>query len=134
MVSNQHCKPPGLSRRHTSRALQSIRRLPIAQLLLRSHFFLAALTITLCVTLSATAYADIPAPPLKRLPGPEKAKALAALAALIILGFSAVLLTWLGARITQRYRQSAPYFRPTPRPTEHDWSRKSITPPEDTPN
>lgn len=97
-------------------------------------FVYSFVAIALCLLSHASAYADMPAPPLKRLPGPEKAKALAALAALIILGFSAVLLTWLGARITQRYRQSAPYFRPTPRPTEHDWSRKPITPPEDTPN
>ena len=76
---------------------------------------------------AATAWADPPPPPLiKRLDGPTRAKVLAALAGLIILGFGMVALIWLGARVTQRYRNSKPYHRPTPRPGEHDWAQKPL--------
>ena len=75
----------------------------------------------------ATAWADVaPQPLIKRLDGPTKAKVLAALAGLIILGFGLVALIWLGARVTQRYRQGSSVFRPTPRPGEHDWARKPL--------
>jgi hypothetical protein len=73
------------------------------------------------------AWADLPAPGIRRLDGATRAKALAALAALVILGFGMVALVWLGARMTQRYRQSTTYFRPTPRPGEHDWAAKPIS-------
>ena len=72
------------------------------------------------------AWADIAMPPIKRLPDPARAKVLAALAGLVILGFGMVLLTWLGARVTQRYRNSTPYFRPTTRPGEHEWTKKPL--------
>lgn len=65
-------------------------------------------------------------PPIKRLDGPARARVLAALAGLVILGFGMVLLTWLAARVTQRYRQGTSYLRPTPRPGEHDWARKPL--------
>jgi hypothetical protein len=55
-------------------------------------------------------------PPIKRLDDASRAKVLAALAGLIILGFALVLLAWLGARITQRYRRGTSYFEPTKRP------------------
>ena len=75
----------------------------------------------------AVAWADVPPGPLiKRLDGPTKAKVLAALAGLIILGFGMVMLIWLGARVTQRYRKGSSVFRPTPRPGEHDWARKPL--------
>ena len=51
---------------------------------------------------------------------------LAALAGLIILGFAMVALTWLGARIVERYRHRQPYHNPTPRPGEHDWAQKPL--------
>jgi hypothetical protein len=70
------------------------------------------------------------APLIKRLDDPTRAKVLAALAGLIILGFAMVLLAWLGARMAQRYRQGTPYFRPTPRPGEHDWTKKPLNPPD----
>ena len=74
-----------------------------------------------------TAWADLAPPPLiKRLDDPTRARVLAALAGLIILGFAMVLLTWLGARVVQRYRQGSPFFRPTRRPGEHDWARKPL--------
>jgi len=70
------------------------------------------------------------APLIKRLDDPTRAKVLAALAGLIILGFAMVLLAWLGARVTQRYRRGTPYFRPTARPGEHDWTKKRLDPPD----
>src|SRR5689334_20437242 len=75
--------------------------------------------------------AEQPAPLIKRLDDPTRAKVLAALAGLIILGFAMVLLAWLGARITQRYRRGASYFRPTNRPGEHEWAKKPLEPPTD---
>ena len=68
------------------------------------------------------------APLIKRLDDPRRAMVLAALAGLIILGFAMVLLAWLGARVAQRYRQGASYFRPTIRPGEHEWTKKPLTP------
>lgn len=76
---------------------------------------------------TAVAWAEPAAQPLiKRLDGPTRAKVLAALAGLIILGFGMVALIWLGARMTQRYRNSKPYHRLTPRPGEHDWAKKPL--------
>lgn len=69
---------------------------------------------------------------IQRLDDSTRARALAALAGLIILGFAMVLLTWLAARVVQRYRRGTSYFRPTHRPGEHDWARKPLTPPEPT--
>ena len=79
------------------------------------------------VVLPAALRAQDAVPGLKKLDGPSQAKVLAALAALIILGFGMVALTWLGARVTQRYRHGKPYFRPTPRPGEHDWAGKPLS-------
>ena len=45
---------------------------------------------------------------IDKLDGPTRAKVLAALAALIILGFALVLLTWMGARYTRRYMATGP--------------------------
>ena len=92
------------------------------------------LTITIAAVamlwLCDLSWADIPPPPpIKRLSDPNRAKVLAALAGLIILGFGMVLLTWLGARITHRYRHGTFYFQPTLRPTEHAWAKKPLTPP-----
>jgi hypothetical protein len=69
-------------------------------------------------------------PGIKRLDGATKAKALAALAALIILGFAMIALAWLGARVVQRYRHRQPYLNPTPRPSEHDWAKKPLADPD----
>ena len=81
------------------------------------------------LVLSATSLAQEAVPGIKKLDGPSQAKALAALAGLIILGFGMVALIWLGARMTQRYRNSRPFFRPTPRPGEHDWAAKPLSGP-----
>jgi hypothetical protein len=54
-------------------------------------------------------------------------KALAALAALVILGFGMVFLTYLGGRYTRRYMNST--FRPPPPdPDQEDWARQTTTP------
>ena len=73
-------------------------------------------------------------PLIKRLDDPTRAKVLAALAGLIILGFAMVLLTWLAARVVQRYRHGSSYLRPTPRPGEHAWAKKPLTTDEPTPD
>ena len=86
--------------------------------------FGAAVSISL---LTAPALADEAQPLIKRLDDATRAKVLAALAGLIILGFAMVLLTWLGARITQRYRHSSPVLKPTPRPGEHQWAKKPLS-------
>ena len=85
-------------------------------------------TALLVLTIFAeTAWADVAPPPLiKRLDDATRAKVLAALAGLIILGFAMVWLTWLGARVVQRYRQGTSYHSPTPRPGEHDWARRPL--------
>jgi hypothetical protein len=90
------------------------------------HKLVRAASLVMLVLLQAAAWADVPQPLIKRLDGPTKAKVLAALAGLIILGFGMVALIWLGARVTQRYRQGSSVFRPTPRPGEHDWARKPL--------
>lgn len=72
--------------------------------------------------------AQAAAPLIKRMDDAMRAKVLAAMAGLIILGFAMVLLAWLGARVTQRYRRGASYFRPTARPGEHEWARKPLIP------
>ena len=69
--------------------------------------------------------ADV-APPIKRLDDATRAKVLAALAGLVILGFGMVLLTWLAARVVQRYRKGRSFFQPTVRPGEHEWARKEL--------
>ena len=72
--------------------------------------------------------AEQPQTLLTRLDPSVRAKVLAALAGLIILGFGMVALVWLGARVTRRYmNQGTP--RRTP-PDENDWARKPIVPPE----
>ena len=64
---------------------------------------------------------------IQKLDGKTRAKVLAALAGLVILGFGMVLLTWLGARVTQRYmRGSAKTKLPTVRPPDDDWAKKPL--------
>ena len=74
--------------------------------------------------------AEQPTRLIRRLDDPTRAKVLAAMAALIMLGIAMMVLTWLGARVVQRYRQGTSYFRPTRRPTEHDWAKKPLNPPD----
>ena len=77
---------------------------------------------------------ETPQPLLKRLPRKDRARVLAALAGLIILGFALVLLAWWGARFTRRYLR-----RPWPgserreagRVSEFDWASKPMYPDQD---
>ena len=79
---------------------------------------------------SSIAWAEERQIPLRRLDDATRAKVLAVLAALIILGFGMVLLTWLAARFVQRYRHGTWYLNPTPRPGEHAWAKKPLIPRE----
>lgn len=88
-----------------------------------------ALVLFLAAALPARAIGQPAAPRPRRLDGPVRARLLSALAGLVLLGLGMIALVWLGARITQRYRHSVPFFRPTPRPGEHDWARKPLLPP-----
>ena len=69
-------------------------------------------------------------PLLRRLDGARRAKVLAALAGLIILGFGLVLLAWLGARATCRYMNREPVLHdkpPAETPVrEKDWADKPL--------
>jgi hypothetical protein len=95
--------------------------------LIQSATGLAAL-----LAVAGTAWADPRQPLIKRLDDATRARVLAAMAGLIILGFAMVLLTWLGARVVQRYRRSTPFFRPTQRPGEHDWARRPLSEADET--
>ncbi|WP_254508452.1 hypothetical protein [Anatilimnocola floriformis] len=66
-------------------------------------------------------------PLIMRLDGAMRAKVLAALAGLVILGFLMIALTWLGARMTRRYM--GPKLKPlSSAPARDDeWTR----PPEE---
>jgi len=105
---------------HEQRRTPAMIRLPFNP----SAFAIAALFGLAIISIAS---ADETKPLIKRLDDATRAKVLAALAALIILGFAMVLLTWLGARITQRYRHSSPVHKPTPRPSEHEWARKPLS-------
>ena len=122
MVNNTHAEAP---RRREAKWLLIVN--PSAPLRLCVRFVGLGLAIP---CLSAGALAEERAPAIKRLDDATRAKVLAALAALVILGFAMVLLTWLAARVVQRYRRGASYFRPTPRPGEHAWAKKPLIPPD----
>jgi hypothetical protein len=67
----------------------------------------------------------------ERLPPATRARVLAALAGLIILGMALVLLTWLGARATRRYMRIGQSSRPSATVLDQDdWARKPIHPDE----
>jgi hypothetical protein len=70
--------------------------------------------------------AQVQQAPIRQLDDATRARVLAALAGLIILGFALVLLTWLAARVVQRYRHGSSFFRPTVRPGEHEWAKKPL--------
>jgi hypothetical protein len=96
----------------------------------RVRVYSLLLAIVSTVVGQSTAIADETRPLIKRLDDPTRAKVLAALAGLVLLGFAMVLLTWLAARVVQRYRHGTSYFRPTVRPGEHAWAKKPLIPPD----
>jgi hypothetical protein len=73
---------------------------------------------------------EVPKKPLiLRLDGATRAKVLAALAGLIILGFLLIVLTWLGARMTRRYM--GPKLKPLSSAPARD-EEWTAPPPEET--
>jgi hypothetical protein len=101
-----------------------LREVKVARVLRRSALFSG---VVVWLAASAHLWGQERAP-MRRLDDPTRARVLAAVAALIILGFGMVLLTWLGARVTQRYRKGTSYLRPTRPPGEHDWAKRPLAP------
>ena len=70
-------------------------------------------------------------PFLQKIDPVTRAKVLSALAALIILGFSMMLLAWLGARATRRYMNRGVHTGRSGRgavPSDDDWASKPLAP------
>ena len=70
-------------------------------------------------------------PLIRKLEPATRAKVLAALAGLVILGFALMALAWLGAHATRRYMQREGSFRRIPRRAEldrDDWAEKPLIP------
>lgn len=69
-----------------------------------------------------------PQPLIRRLDPALRAKVLAALAGLVILGFALCFFAWLGARATRRYMNRPPRLlrQPQPAPSPDDWATKSL--------
>jgi len=71
-------------------------------------------------------------PLIRRLDPQMRAKVLAALAGLVILGIAMIVLVWLGGRATRRYMGIEPMARRRqPQVNPDDWARKPIVPPLD---
>lgn len=71
-------------------------------------------------------------PLIRRLDPPMRAKVLAALAGLIILGMAMIALVWLGGRATKRYMGILPKSRRRgPDINPDDWAQKPLIPPLD---
>jgi hypothetical protein len=84
--------------------------------------------------LDSTLLAQSPARPLARrkLDGRTRARAMAALGGLVILGLGLIAFTWLGARMTRRYMKSGEK-KPKPRIDPvftDDWAAKPLSPEE----
>jgi hypothetical protein len=62
-------------------------------------------------------------PLIMRLDGATRAKVLAALAGLVILGFLMVVLTWLGGRVVRRYMGVGIKPKPLALPGDEEWTR-----------
>ena len=68
-------------------------------------------------------------PVIKRLEPATRAKVLATLAGLIILGIAMMALAWLGAKATRRYMSSGKQrSRTSPHLDPDDWSKKPLDP------
>lgn len=102
----------------------------------RRHYqrYLLMLVWLCATTQEVLANAPMPAKPvLERLDPARRAKVLAAVAALIILGIGLMFLAWLGAKATRRYMNREPILREKP-PTgtpirEKDWAEKPLSSP-----
>jgi hypothetical protein len=62
-------------------------------------------------------------PVILQLDGGRRAKVLAALTALVMLGFLLVVLTWLGGRLTRKYMNAGVKLKPTAPPGDEEWAR-----------
>ena len=81
---------------------------------------------TTALALLILAAEDAKQPLILRMDGAMRAKVLAAIAGLIILGFLLIALTWLGARMTRRYM--GPKLKPlSSAPARDDeWARPPV--------
>lgn len=82
---------------------------------------------------AATLLAQQTAPLIRRLDPLSRAKVLAALTALLILGATTILLVWLIGRATRRYMNAGWKPPPTTGRDRDDWARKPLLPPADEP-
>ena len=62
-------------------------------------------------------------PVILQLDGAMRARVLATLAGLVILGFLMVTLAWLGGRVARRYMGVGVKPKPTSLPGDEEWSR-----------
>jgi hypothetical protein len=92
-------------------------------------------TAAAMVMLLAGAEEAGPKTPIQRMEPAQRAKVLAALAALVMLGFLLVFLAWLGAKATRRYMNREPNLIEKPPPAtpvrEKDWADKPLAGPYD---
>ncbi|MCA9119088.1 MAG: hypothetical protein H6822_23295 [Planctomycetaceae bacterium] len=81
---------------------------------------------------AAWLFAQQTEPLIRRLDPQTRAKVLAALAGLIILGMAMIALTWLGGRATKRYMGISPKSRRRESDLDpDDWAQKPLVPPLD---
>ncbi len=66
-----------------------------------------------------------------RLEPADRVRVLAALAALVILGFALVAFAWWAARLTRRYMNRPPRYGSSNPPQVDDWASKPLFPKED---
>lgn len=72
-----------------------------------------------------------PRPLIERLDPETRASVILALAALTMLGFLLIAITWLGFRIVRRWHRDAEQLTGNPsrpRTSEHDWASKPLRP------
>lgn len=82
------------------------------------------LNLTFALAGQALLAAEPAKPGIDKLDGATRARVLAALAALVILGFGLVLLVWMGARYTRRYMGYGP-SGPSGGVRTDEWVRRS---------
>ena len=75
-------------------------------------------------------------PLILRLEPQDRVRVLAALAAVILLGFALVAFAWWGARATRRYMNRTPLDdrKPDARTGQDDWATRPLYPESDSPS
>ena len=81
--------------------------------------------------LSVALFAQSERPLWFRLEPADRVRVLAALAALVILGFALVGFAWWAARLTRRYMNRPSYTGSSGKPHADDWASKPLVPKED---